>query len=249
MAPLTETNLHALKVTSLSGAVALVTGGSRGIGRAIALRLAAMGASVAICGRDLKALQSVEVELSVRTAHVFSQVADVTRSADVASLVVKTEAALGPHLHSGEQCGRRRVRTGTREIRGGLGSRFEHEFEERLPGLACGRALDDSRRPGRHHQYQLAGRAQCVCGRRTVLRVEVGRARVVRLHGGGSARTRDPRQRDLSGQRGYGVFRTGLEGPVKVLTPDDVAHAVAMVVTQGPQSFLSEIHLRPLRKA
>jgi NADP-dependent 3-hydroxy acid dehydrogenase YdfG len=33
------------------------------------------------------------------------------------------------------------------------------------------------------------------------------------------------------------------------LTPDDVAHAVAMVVTQGPQSFLSEIHVRPLRKA
>jgi NADP-dependent 3-hydroxy acid dehydrogenase YdfG len=34
----------------------------------------------------------------------------------------------------------------------------------------------------------------------------------------------------------------------KVLTPDDVAHAVAMIVTQGPQSFLSEIQLRPLRK-
>jgi len=96
MAPLTETNLRALNVTSLSGAVALVTGGNRGIGRAIALRLAAMGATVAICGRDLKALQSVEAELTGRTARVFSQVADVTRSADVASLVAKTEAALGP---------------------------------------------------------------------------------------------------------------------------------------------------------
>ena len=87
MAPLTETNLPALNVTPLSGAVALVTGGSRGIGRAIALRLAAMGASVAICGRDLKALQSVEAELTVRTTRVFSQIADVTRSADVESLV------------------------------------------------------------------------------------------------------------------------------------------------------------------
>jgi len=28
-----------------------------------------------------------------------------------------------------------------------------------------------------------------------------------------------------------------------------VAHAAAMIVTQGPQSFLSEIHLRPLRKS
>jgi hypothetical protein len=33
-----------------------------------------------------------------------------------------------------------------------------------------------------------------------------------------------------------------------VLTAQDVAHAVAMVVTQGPQSFLSEIHLRPVQK-
>lgn len=40
----------------------------------------------------------------------------------------------------------------------------------------------------------------------------------------------------------------GPKDPSKVLTPQDVAHAVAMVVTQGPQSFLSEIHLRPLQK-
>jgi 3-oxoacyl-[acyl-carrier protein] reductase len=41
----------------------------------------------------------------------------------------------------------------------------------------------------------------------------------------------------------------GTKDPSKVLTPEDVAHAVAMVVTQGPQSFLSEIHVRPLQKA
>ena len=34
----------------------------------------------------------------------------------------------------------------------------------------------------------------------------------------------------------------------KVLTPKDVAHAVAMLATQGPQSFLSEVQLRPLTK-
>jgi len=34
----------------------------------------------------------------------------------------------------------------------------------------------------------------------------------------------------------------------KVLTAQDVAYAVAMIATQGPQSFLSEVQLRPLAK-
>ena len=40
----------------LQGGVALVTGGSRGIGKAIAMKLAAMGAAVSICGRDKEKL-------------------------------------------------------------------------------------------------------------------------------------------------------------------------------------------------
>jgi NADP-dependent 3-hydroxy acid dehydrogenase YdfG len=40
----------------------------------------------------------------------------------------------------------------------------------------------------------------------------------------------------------------GPKDPGKVLTAQDVAHAVAMIATQGPQSFLSEVHLRPVAK-
>ena len=36
--------------------------------------------------------------------------------------------------------------------------------------------------------------------------------------------------------------------PSKMLQPDDIAHAVAMLVTQTPQSFVSEILLRPTQK-
>ena len=96
MPPMTETNRMTGDTAPLAGAVSLVTGGSRGIGRAVALRLAMMGSSVAICGRDIKALQSVAAELQSRVPRVFSRAADVSRSADVATLVDETEAALGP---------------------------------------------------------------------------------------------------------------------------------------------------------
>ena len=36
--------------------------------------------------------------------------------------------------------------------------------------------------------------------------------------------------------------------PQKLLQPDDVAHAVAMLVTQAPQSFISEVQMRPTQK-
>jgi short-subunit dehydrogenase len=38
------------------------------------------------------------------------------------------------------------------------------------------------------------------------------------------------------------------KNPNKMLKPDDVAHAVEMLVTQAPQSFVSEVLLRPTQK-
>jgi 3-oxoacyl-[acyl-carrier protein] reductase len=61
----------------IRGKSAVVTGATRGIGRAIALRLAEEGAGIAICARGELALREVETELRTRSAPVYAAVCDV----------------------------------------------------------------------------------------------------------------------------------------------------------------------------
>src|SRR5207247_5387113 len=83
------------KKNPLSGGVSLVPGWSRGVGRAIAHRLASLGASISICGRDFATLEESAQSVAKIGVPVHFQTADVTKSADVTDLVVKTEMKLG----------------------------------------------------------------------------------------------------------------------------------------------------------
>ncbi len=73
----------------------LITGGSRGIGRAIALTFAAEGAHVAICARGRESLEQTLAEVRAYSVHVFGQVADVTDREEIERFVAASAEALG----------------------------------------------------------------------------------------------------------------------------------------------------------
>ena len=241
-----ETNPHSANL--LAGKVALVTGGNRGIGKAIALRLANLGCAIAICGRDAAALRTAANELSATGARVHFQQADVTRAAEVSALVRQTEAALGPISILVNNAGM--------GLFGPVQEKSEAEWDTLMntnlksvflvsgavvPGMIQRKSGDIINISSLAGKNTFAG-GGIYCASKWALQGLSGcMAEDLRAHGirvstvcPGSVLTA------FSGR--------GPKDPSKVLAANDVAHAVAMIATQGPQSFLSEVHLRPVSK-
>ena len=232
----------------LAGGVALVTGGSRGIGRAIALELASMGAAVSICGRDRAALDNSAQQLAKTGVPVHSQIADVTKPANVSELVAQTESALGPITIVINNAGiglfgpahEKTDADWDRVLDTNLKSVFlvSRAVVPSMIRRGSGDIINISSLAGKN---TFAGGGIYCASKWGVLGLSGCMAEDLREYGirvsvicPGSVAT------DFSGR--------SPKDPSKVLRPEDVAHAVAAIVTQGPQSFLSEIHLRPLRK-
>jgi 3-oxoacyl-[acyl-carrier protein] reductase len=81
----------------LRGHIALVTGGSRGIGAAVALALAGAGAAVAVNYRERAGdAEAVVAKINAMGGRATAVAADVSKSADVTAMVDRVTKALGP---------------------------------------------------------------------------------------------------------------------------------------------------------
>lgn len=232
----------------LAAGVALVTGGNRGIGKAIALQLASLGAAVAICGRNMVSLQGSADELRATGSPIFSQPADVTSASDVARLIPAVEAALGPISILVNNAGM--------GLFGPVHEKTEQEWDTLMntnlksiflvsraviPGMLQRQRGDIINISSLAGKNTFAGGGIYCASKWAVQGLSGCMAEDLRAHG--------IRVSTVCPGSVYTGFRgRGPKDPSKVLTAEDVAHAVAMIATQGPQSFLSEVHLRPVAK-
>ncbi|HMI52931.1 MAG TPA: SDR family NAD(P)-dependent oxidoreductase [Candidatus Saccharimonadales bacterium] len=248
MAQMEKTNTENRVSAGPSGRVAVVTGGSRGIGRAVALRLAALGYSVAICGRDEAALEQARQEISQSAAPVLSLSLDVTHSDKVSAAVRKVEETWGPisvlvnsagiggfgpaHLQS-EADWDRVLDTNLKSV-----FLLSRAVAPSMIQRGAGDIINISSLAG--HSAFAGGGLYC--------------ASKWGLQGLSACMAEDLREHGVRvsviapGSVATGFSGRGPKDPRKTLAAEDVAHAVAAIVTQSPQSFISEIQLRPLRK-
>jgi 3-oxoacyl-[acyl-carrier protein] reductase len=234
----------------LAGQVAVVTGAARGIGEAIARRLALMGAAVVLTARDRARLAQVQTGIEQAGGIAFAHPCDLTDPKAVASL--------------GEAVGRQHGRCDILVNNAGMG--VPHKPLADLPveewdvlmatnlrapylmirslvplmiAARTGHVINISSLAGKNPLPQGAAYAASKWGlngltyslaeelRQHNVRASVIAPGSVDTHFGAGASTKD---------------RT------KMIQPDDVAQVVAMLVTQAPTSFVSEVLLRPTMK-
>ena len=113
----------------LEGKTAIITGGAAGIGKAIALRLAADGAAIAILDVAVEAAQETVKELEAAGAKAMAVECDITDYAQTKEAVAAIASAMGWDRHPGEQRRHRQAAALRRDRRGAVGPDDRHQLQ------------------------------------------------------------------------------------------------------------------------
>jgi 3-oxoacyl-[acyl-carrier protein] reductase len=234
----------------LSEQVAIVTGGSRGIGFAIAHKLASMGASVVITGRSRQHLEEAQQTLA-SAGKVEAVVCDVSKLADVEGLARRVRDTFSRADILVNNAG---IGGGGQPLHELPPDQWDAVINTNLRGpYYCLRAfapmMIDAGRGG--HIINISSLA----GKNPVPKAAVYSASKWGLNGLTYTAAEElraynirvsvvcPGSVDTDFMHSFPGRNTS-----KMLRPDDVAHVVAMLVTQAPNAFASEILIRPTQK-
>ena len=235
--------------TPLSEQIAVVTGAGRGIGAAIARKLASLGATVVLCGRTLKTLEIAASNIAALGGQARALECDVSDLESVQALAASLEQKFGkidilvnnagigsfaaPLHEMTPQAWEKVLNTNLRGV-----FYCVRSFVPMMIRAGTGHIVNISSLAGKNALPNGAAYAASKWG---LNGLSCSIAEELRGHGvrvsvvcPGSVDT------ELSPHTG--------KDPNKMLKPDDVAHVVAMLVTQAPQSFASEVLLRPTQK-
>jgi NAD(P)-dependent dehydrogenase (short-subunit alcohol dehydrogenase family) len=236
------------EIDPLSDQVAVVTGAARGIGEAIALRLASMGARVVLTARDQSRLQKVKQAIEDQAGSTLVIPCDLTDANAVAEL--------GRQVH--DECGRCDIlvnNAGISVARKPLVDLPVEEWDQmmqtnlRAPYLMI-RALAPLMIAARSgHIINISSLA----GKNVLPEGAAYSASKWGLNGLTYSVAEELRQHNVRvsviapGSVNTSFSSSGKD-PRRMIQPEDVAQVVAMLVTQAPTSFVSEVLLRPTMK-
>jgi len=234
---------------ALAGKTALVTGGGRGIGAAIARRLAALSAATVVCGRTQSHINATAMQIKTSGAQSEAIVCDVSDWNSVAALAAEVQKRFGKLDILVNNAGvggfggplhQLPVEKWDAILNTNLRGVFYtiRAFVPMLVAAGGGHIVNISSIAGKNalpngaaysaSKWGLNGLSYSVAEE---LRAQKIRVSVVCP---GSTHT------ELSPHEG--------KSSEKMLQPDDIAHVVEMLVTQTAQSFASEVVIRPTQK-
>jgi len=237
------------KTHPLNGQAAVVTGAGRGIGAAIARELSNLGATVALCGRTVAALESTAKTVTPSGGKCEVIPCDVSNLQSVEEAAKTVESLFG----------RLDILVNNAAVRGVEGPLHQ------LPPDVWDQILNTNLR-GVYYMTRafvptmIRARSghiiniSSLAGKNPVPNGAAYSASKWGLNGLSYTIAEELRSHNIRvsvvcpGSTETNLSPHAGKDHSKMLQPEDIAHAVAMLVTQSPQSFVSEILIRPTQK-